>query len=134
MENNKDCKCNEDKLMQIFELQQKLQERLFSEKFGKDFNKLDPKEIAEHIKDNVYFVTEELHEMTRELPYVKNWKTYKMTPVMLHDSVTKARAELIDALHFFINCALLLGMTPNMILSMYIDKNDENHARQNRGY
>ena len=40
----------------------------------------------------------------------------------------------IDMLHFFLNIALALGIDHDTLVSLYVTKNKENFARQDRGY
>jgi len=42
--------------------------------------------------------------------------------------------EWIDALHFMLNKALAIGMTPQIVVDFYFAKNKENRERQKRGY
>ena len=42
--------------------------------------------------------------------------------------------EIIDMLHFFMNYAVSVGMTSQEMFNMYMSKNEENKARQQRGY
>jgi dimeric dUTPase (all-alpha-NTP-PPase superfamily) len=42
--------------------------------------------------------------------------------------------EWIDGLHFYMNFAISIGMTPQDIVNLYMAKNSENHGRQDRGY
>ena len=42
--------------------------------------------------------------------------------------------EIIDMLHFFMNYAISIGMTPQEMYNMYMSKNAENRDRQKRGY
>ena len=37
-------------------------------------------------------------------------------------------------LHFFMNYAVSIGMTPQEMYNMYMSKNEENRERQKRGY
>jgi len=42
--------------------------------------------------------------------------------------------EWVDAMHFMLNKALAIGMTPQIIVDFYFAKNKENRERQQRGY
>lgn len=46
----------------------------------------------------------------------------------------KARGEVVDELHFVMNKALLLGMTPDSLYEKYVEKNERNRKRQREGY
>lgn len=49
-------------------------------------------------------------------------------------NVEKAQGEVIDQLHFVMNQALLLGMTPSMVYDKYCEKQERNRGRQRDGY
>jgi len=46
----------------------------------------------------------------------------------------ECKFEVIDMLHFFMNYAISIGMTPGEMYNMYMAKNEENRARQQNGY
>jgi hypothetical protein len=48
--------------------------------------------------------------------------------------VAAARKEVIDLLHFWISCAQILGMSPEMVSDMYEAKLAKNLKRQDDGY
>ena len=50
------------------------------------------------------------------------------------DDQLECKFEIIDMLHFFMNYAASIGMTPQEMYNMYMSKNEENRARQKRGY
>lgn len=70
----------------------------------------------------------------------KNWKArnLELRNVKIADmspaDQLEIRFELIDALHFFINQIIALGMDGQDIFELYYLKNAENFARQDRGY
>lgn len=107
-----------DKLNEIFELQEKLQERL-----GINIKSFD----LELYKINHLALENELHEALRETP----WKPWKKQQTLNNDNLKK---ELIDALHFFVNLCLLAGMTADDVFNEYTNKNKENHKRQEEDY
>lgn len=118
------------KLEEMMALQETFQKRL-----DPNFNNMTVKERVAFIKEHSIHLNQEVNEMLYELPYFKPWKDYSgltepVEEVMLH----KARMELIDAWHFFMNMALALGFTPEMFYNMYMAKNKENHRRQDDGY
>ena len=61
-----------------------------------------------------------------------NWKPWKKTPKVLNEE--KIKEEIIDALHFVIELALLMEMRPLDILKEYISKMEINQKRQKGGY
>ena len=64
--------------------------------------------------------------MTREeiTAYIKEYEA----------DMEEARKEFIDMFHFVLNIALALGMSDKDIYYMYMEKNEENHRRQDEGY
>lgn len=50
------------------------------------------------------------------------------------DDLIELKMEYVDALHFFINFGLILGMTGSEVMNIYLAKNAENIDRQKRGY
>lgn len=58
----------------------------------------------------------------------KPWATKKFI------NTEKAQGEVIDQLHFVMNQALLLGMTPTMVYEKYVEKQERNRERQRVGY
>jgi dimeric dUTPase (all-alpha-NTP-PPase superfamily) len=46
----------------------------------------------------------------------------------------ECKFEIIDMLHFFMNYAASIGMYSQEMYNMYMSKNEENRARQKRGY
>lgn len=82
------------------------------------------KNRSDYIKEQSLHCMHEIHEMLQEVPFFKDWKYYAVY------DLTKARKELADALHFFVNIALGLGLTAEQLFKLYLDKNHENHARQ----
>ena len=70
----------------------------------------------------------------------KRWKKdynkfndIKFTDLSESDQI-ECKFEIIDMLHFFMNYAASIGMTPAEMYNMYMSKNEENRARQRRGY
>lgn len=76
---------------------------------------------------NVTAATDELHELLGEI----GWKPWAKSR---HINLQAARAEWIDAWHFMMNMALVLGMDAEMIHEMYVTKNAKNLQRQVDGY
>jgi dimeric dUTPase (all-alpha-NTP-PPase superfamily) len=46
----------------------------------------------------------------------------------------ECKFEIVDILHFFMNMAVSIGMTPQEMYNMYMSKNLENRERQKNGY
>lgn len=72
-------------------------------------------------------MSHEVHELDR----LTNWKWWKKANVMDEDA---AREELVDILHFWLQCAIELGMTPEQITAQYMAKSAVNIERQKNGY
>lgn len=118
------------KLESMMDMQKHLQKRL-----GADFSKMSVQERVAFIKEHSIHLNQEINEMLYELPYFKPWKNYSnLTAAQEQEMLEKARMELIDAWHFFMNMSLALSMTPEQFYMMYTAKNKENHRRQDAGY
>lgn len=116
-----------DKMLQK---QEELQERL-----GYDFGSMTQEETTVYIKEFSIHLTQELHEMLHVLPYFKPWMDYSaMTVEEYETGMEEARKEFIDMFHFMLNIALALDMSDKDIYDMYMEKNKENHKRQDEGY
>ena len=116
-----------DKLQEMLNKQEALQVRLNSLPDRKDEHA-----TTKFIRDNVIYTMDELSEMMREIPFNKHWKDY--TNFDRPTRLNNARVEYIDALHFFMNIGLALGLDAEMIYSLYMDKNTENHKKQDESY
>ena len=96
---------------------------------------LDLKERAAFIRDHYVYLDQELQEMLYEVPFFKHWKDYsKMTNYEIEEAYHKAKEELIDSWHFFMNLMIALNMSADELFQMYLEKNKENIRRQNEGY
>lgn len=112
----------------IFAQQEALQNRL-----GYDFDEMTAAERVDYVRLNVLALTDELHEALQETTW-KPWATYPDGPdgaFVDRDAYVK---ELIDALHFLLNLFLVGGASPDEVFDRYVEKNQVNHDRQNRGY
>lgn len=89
-----------------------------------NFAEMDAKARTAYIKEFVLMLEDELHEMLHELPYFKPWKKYATV-----ESTEKACEEFADAIHFFLNIAIGLGMTPERMYEYYMRKNAINGQR-----
>lgn len=77
---------------------------------------------------NVTAATDELHELLGEI----GWKPWAKSR---HINLEAARGEWIDALHFMLNMALVLGLTEaEDIRALYDAKHAKNAKRQEEGY
>ena len=119
-----------NQLQKVLDTQTELQNRL-----GNNIKKMTEQQKTAYVKNNVFFVTEELHEMTRELPYVKEWKDYsQLSGEVIARRKELAQEEFIDVFTFLMNIALTLELTADEIYDLYFQKNKVNHERQDNGY
>lgn len=119
-----------DKLEHMLALQSKFQTRL-----DPDFLDMDFKARVAFIKEHSIHLNQEINEMLYELPFFKPWKDYSsMSEEAVQIAMQKARMEMVDAFHFFMNMMLGLGFTADEFYYMYCQKNKENHRRQDEGY
>jgi dimeric dUTPase (all-alpha-NTP-PPase superfamily) len=78
----------------------------------------------------------EMAELIERLPH-KSWKSYNPLQKIGWESEEQKLEtwyEYIDVFHFFLNVGLLLGITADDFVKLYITKNKENFDRQKRGY
>ena len=117
-------------LEEMLQKQEALQTRL-----GYDFSNMTKEEITAYIKEFSIHLNQEVNEMLYELPYFKPWKDYSLLTAEEYDTaMDKARKEFIDVVHFVLNIGIALEMSAKDIHDMYMDKNKENHCRQDEGY
>jgi dimeric dUTPase (all-alpha-NTP-PPase superfamily) len=92
---------------------------------------------------------DEIHEATDALGGIKDgsgnaiWKRWKkdyesfslkkFSDLSEQDQL-ECKFEIIDMLHFFMNYAASIGMTPKEMYNMYMSKNEENRRRQANNY
>jgi len=134
-----------DTLTQIMEIQADTQKNVY----GYDFESMSLREIMTFWHMNNHSLIDEIHEATDALGGInegsgsaiwKRWKkdfskfdTMKFSDLSPNDQL-ECKFEIIDMLHFFMNYAISVGMTGQEMYSMYMAKNKENRARQQRGY
>lgn len=94
---------------------------------GFDFESMSMEDKSTYIKKQTLHCIDELCEMLHEIPFYKEWKKYD--EVSIPSMLSKAKEELIDAIHFIINIALGLGMSVDDIYSQFMHKNNENMRR-----
>ena len=135
----------EDALSYLFNIQKSLQEDLFghnSEDLQSNIGKLKA-----FIDWNEEAIRDEDREMQAALTgihtYPNCWKPWKgkhkeamnrSLSDLTEDELLELQYEWIDKLHFNINIAIAIGLTPEKITDMYCAKNRENRDRQARGY
>ena len=108
-----------DRLEAIFEMQRSFAESVRSGKY--------PGDTEARISVLCTAIIQEAVELQR----TTNWKWWKK-PTTFDEG--HAREELVDILHFVIQVALELGLTPDDILAEYRRKNKINRERQRTGY
>lgn len=123
-----------DLLTEMLAKQTELEETIYKKAFDLNLADLTVLDKCQFIKDCTHWVTEEMHEMTRELPYMKHWKQYPQKPEEVEEMMEKAKKEFIDAVHFVLNIAVLFDMSAEDIHAMYMGKNKENFNRQENNY
>ena len=111
----------------MFKMQKAFQDRV-------DTRYKDPslKERSAFLRDHTIFCEQELHEMLYEVPFFKHWKDY--SNVDSEAALEKAKEELIDAWHFFMNISIGLGMDADEFYKRYLSKHKINIERQDNGY
>ncbi len=117
--------------------------------YGYDFSNMSLREIMFFWHANTHALIDEVHEATDALGGIKDgggnaiWKYWKQDyskyGVMKFSDLSEndqleCKFEIIDILHFFLNMAISVGMTPQEMYNMYMSKNKENRDRQKRGY
>jgi len=132
-----------DALGLIWEMQKSIQEKVY----GYDFDKIQSsiEELKTFIDWNEEAIRDEDREFQAALTgihtYPNCWKPWKTKhkealarpfSALTEDELKELRMEWIDKLHFFMNEAIAIGLTPEMILNYYVAKNKENINRQNK--
>lgn len=134
-----------DTLGDIMSLQAETQVKTY----GYDFKNMNLSDLMSFWHMNNHALIDEIHEATDALGGIsdgdgnaiwKRWKAahpkYKSLKFSdLSDSdQLECKYEIVDMLHFFMNYAISIGMTPAELYNLYMAKNEENRARQLRGY
>jgi hypothetical protein len=134
-----------DTLTQIMEIQADTQKNVY----GYDFDSMSLRDLMTFWHMNNHSLIDEIHEATDALGGVKDgsgsaiWKRWKKDFTkfdgMKFSDLSKSdqlecKFEIIDMLHFFMNYAISVGMDGREMYNMYMAKNAENRARQERGY
>lgn len=117
--------------------------------YGYDFSKMTLREVMNFWHMNTHALIDEIHEATDALGGIKEgsgnaiWKYWKKDfskyenlkfSDLSNNDQLECKFEVIDILHFFMNMAISIGMTPQEMYNMYMSKNEENRDRQARGY
>jgi hypothetical protein len=136
---------SKDTLGDIMSLQKDTQNNVY----GWNFENMTLREIMNFWHVNTHSLIDEIHEATDSLGGVKDgsgnaiWKYWKRDfakyTFMKFSDLSPAdqlecKFEIVDMLHFFMNYAISIGMTPQELYNMYMSKNKHNRDRQARGY
>ena len=105
-----------DKLTQMFAMQSALDGRIIAER-GIE------KDMSEWVVGLTIAMESEIDEIRREVDW-KWWKNPKEV------DMGALQGEVIDVWHFLLSLSRVVGLTPDDIHRLYIEKNAENHDRQ----
>ena len=136
---------SKDTLGDIMALQKDTQNNVY----GWNFDNMTLREIMSFWHSNTHAMVDEIHEATDALGGIKDgsgnaiWKYWKKDfskyanmkfSDLSESDQLECKFEIVDMLHFFMNYAISIGMTPQEMFNMYMSKNKENRDRQARGY
>lgn len=115
-----------DMLFQMVEKQKEFQKFLGNTipKFTEDIYK---KENIDNLTFQILAMFDEISEALSCLP----WKPWKINQRL---DINSFWEELMDILHFLINCCLFAGMSSEVIFAEFMKKNKKNWERQKNGY
>jgi hypothetical protein len=134
-----------DTLGDILNLQADTQKNVY----GYKFDEMNLREVMGFWHMNTHAMIDEIHEATDALGGIKDgngnaiWKKWKSAydtygskkfSDLSGDDQLECKFEVIDMLHFFMNYAISIGMTPSEMYNMYMSKNQENRRRQQNNY
>lgn len=105
-----------DKLSQMFDMQAALDGRIIAERGIS-------KSLDEWVTGLTIAMESEIDEIRREV----NWKWWKNPKEV---DMNALQGEVIDVWHFLLALSREVGLTPEDIHRLYIEKNAENHDRQ----
>jgi len=119
-----------DKLEEIFERQRDLNRYTFERNGLVGFDEIPRKRELQNqwLRNYALAMTQEISELIDST----NWKWWR-TKVDLFDE-QNVKVELIDILHFWISACQVMGLTPEDVFRMYVQKNEINAQRQDTGY
>lgn len=132
-------------LGEIMEIQADTQKHVY----GYSFQDMSLRDLMTFWHMNNHAMIDEIHEATDALGGIKDgsgnaiWKRWKKAfdsygdkkfSDLSQDDQLECKFEIVDMLHFFLNYAISVGMTSEEMYNMYMAKNEENRARQQRGY
>lgn len=136
---------SKDTLGDILNLQAETQKNVY----GYDFENMTLREVMNFWHMNNHAMIDEIHEATDALGGIKDgngnaiWKKWKSAyssfdslrfSDLTESDKMECKFEIVDMLHFFMNYAASIGMTPQEMYNMYMSKNEENRRRQANNY
>lgn len=136
---------NEDTLGDIMKVQAETQRNVY----GYKFEEMTLRDLMTFWHMNNHAMIDEIHEATDALGGIKDgdgnaiWKKWKKAfdsysdkkfSDLSKEDQLECKFEIIDMLHFFLNYAISVGMDSQEMYNMYMAKNEENRARQQKGY
>ena len=135
----------EDALSFLFNMQKGIQEDVYGHNFENIRSSI--RNLKEFIDWNEEAIRDEDREFQAALTgihtYPGCWKPWKSKhreamsralSDLTEEELKELQYEWIDKLHFMLNEAIAIGLTPEKITNYYAAKNAENRARQKRGY
>lgn len=135
----------QDALSFIFNLQKSIQEDVYGHNFDEIRSSIG--RLKSFIDWNEEAIRDEDREFQNALTgihtYPSCWKPWKSKhkeamarkfSELTEDEIKELHFEWIDKLHFMLNIAIAIGLTPESITNYYAAKNKENEDRQSRGY
>ena|SRR3990167_8314664 len=96
-----------------------------------EINKKAPEPILIHNERSLSNTCTAIMHESNELQDLCNWKWWKKPVPFDHDL---AREEVIDLLHFVLQCCIILNMKPEQIVREFNKKHLINMERQRNGY
>jgi len=133
----------DDALSLIFNMQKSIQETVYKYDFTEIQSTIG--ELKKFIDWNEEAIRDEDREMQNALTGIHTfpscWKPWKSKhneamarplSALTSDELKELHMEWIDKLHFFMNEAIAIGLTPESITNYYVSKNLHNIERQNK--
>ena len=105
-----------DKLNEMYEMQTTLDERIIRER-----------NVVKTLDEWVLAITIAMESEIDEVRSEINWKHWKNPKPVDLDAL---QGEVIDLFHFILSLSRIVGLQPADIHRLYMEKNAENHARQ----
>tara|TARA_Y100000310_G_C20655280_1_gene801662 strand:+ start:748 stop:1116 length:369 start_codon:yes stop_codon:yes gene_type:complete len=120
-----------DKLHTMFEQQQEFMKLLKEHRSFPEWPvDIKTKQGQQFCREIVFNSIEEYFEA---LQHLKNWKSHRVTEIK-NIQRDKFIEELCDMLHYFVELAIVVGVSPNELYDAYIAKGKINESRIKNGY